>query len=275
MQFKLFAKNLMTQMGLLDFSIFLLEDQFKSFKWSKLLHNLQHRWQGAPDGLAIPSAYLMWLVVGASEIHGFLNSGIAHRDVILGMLDENNLAFEQFDTVLDFGCGCGRIMRYWKDIQHVQLYGSDYNLTPIHWCRKHLIFAQFEVNQLLPPLNFESEKFDFIYARSIFTHLTREGQLVWIDELRRVLKPSGYLLFTVSGNQFLKQFTDIELEHYQAGKIVVRDSKWEGKNYCAAFHPPQCISPQLLGDNFQVTSFWPGSVTKPYCMQDTYLVKKQ
>jgi ubiquinone/menaquinone biosynthesis C-methylase UbiE len=109
-------------------------------------------------------------------------------------LQRNNLPIENFQTMLDFGCGCGRVIRNWRSLQGVNIYGSDYNHELIAWCDENLSFAHFDSNDLAPPLSYESNKFDLIYALSVFTHLPEELQLTWLQELTRVLQPGGYLL---------------------------------------------------------------------------------
>lgn len=274
MQVKELAKSILSRLGILDYCIFILEDQIKRFSISKLSRNLRYRIYGAPDGLPIPPGYLIWLVVGTSDIQAFLDAGSTHAcNVIQYTLERNDLALDRFDAILDFGCGCGRIIRYWKDLQRVQVYGVDYNPLLIQWCKHHLAFAKFETNHLAPPLNFPAEKFDFIYARSVFTHLARELQQAWMDELWRVLRPEGYLLFTVSGDQFLDRLTPAEAEQYQAGHLVVHAEELEGKNYCAAYHPPDYVHQDLAGETFEILDFIPGNTDRPYCLQDTYLLK--
>ena len=101
--------------------------------------------------------------------------------------------------MLDFGCGCGRVTRNWAGLSGVQVAGTDLSRPAVDWCRRHLPFARFEENGLEPPLVFDDESFDLVYALSVFTHLTADLQLAWRDELRRVLRPGGFLLVTTHG----------------------------------------------------------------------------
>jgi SAM-dependent methyltransferase len=276
MWLKELAKRKLSQLGIFDYCIFLWEDQIKRFNHKRLANNLWYRINGAPDNLPIPSPYLIWLVVGSSDVQAFLESGSIHAfDLIQHTLEKNGITMNHFEAILDFGCGCGRIMRYWKNLKYVQLYGSDYNPILIRWCRHHLPFAQFEVNDLPPPLSFSDKQFDFVYARSIFTHLSQNLQFAWLDELWRVLKPGGYLLITVSGDQFLDRLTPPETEEYQAGNLVVRANELAGKNYCAVYHPRSYVRQELASDKFEIVDFIPGSKDKSYCLQDTYLLRRQ
>src|SRR5215475_12386349 len=101
--------------------------------------------------------------------------------------------------MLDFGCGCGRIIRHWRALSGPELYGIDYNPLLIDWCRRNLSFARFIVNRTGIPFSFPEGMFDFIYSISVFTHLTESSQRFLMNELMRILKPGGHLLFTVHG----------------------------------------------------------------------------
>jgi SAM-dependent methyltransferase len=74
----------------------------------------------------------------------------------------------------------------------------------VEWCQKNLSFASFAQNPLQGKLEYSDRSFDFIYAWSVFTHLTEHQGIFWIDELRRVLRPGGYLYFTTHGRVAVK-----------------------------------------------------------------------
>jgi SAM-dependent methyltransferase len=61
----------------------------------------------------------------------------------------------------------------------------------------------FAVNTTLPPLPFESNSFDMIYCGSVFTHIADLAEL-WLVELRRLLKPGGFLYATVHDKHSLQ-----------------------------------------------------------------------
>jgi SAM-dependent methyltransferase len=53
---------------------------------------------------------------------------------------------------------------------------------------------------LNPPLPFaEDNSFDLVYAFSVFTHIPAEHQEAWLLEMKRILKPGGFLVCTVAG----------------------------------------------------------------------------
>ena len=107
--------------------------------------------------------------------------------------------------IFDFGCGCGRVIRFLHKIfENCAFSGSDIDKDAIAWNRENLSYiGEFVANEILPPLPFEAEAFDFIYSISVFTHLPEDMQFMWLEELRRVSKPNGYLLLTTHGEHLL------------------------------------------------------------------------
>ncbi len=146
-------------------------------------------------------------------------------------------------AALDFGCGCGRVLRHFPKLglKDLSLYGSDYNAFLIDWCRQNLPFARFEVNNLKPPLKYPNALFDFVYAISVFTHLTEPLQFEWLDEMARIIKPGGCLALTVHGSAFLIDLDEDQQRRFRSGQLVIKFPENAGKNSCGAYHPVQYI----------------------------------
>jgi SAM-dependent methyltransferase len=183
------------------------------------------------EGPPLPPRRLMVRVAGTADAEWFLRSGRAAYDAIAA-----HVPLAEVGSVLDFGCGCGRVTRYWSGFAG-DVAGSDVNAKAIEWCRANLGFARFESNALAPPLAFESERFDLVYALSVFTHLTEELQLAWRDELIRVLRPGGLLLLTTHGGSYVPRLDPDERSRFEHGELVVRWSDVPGTNLCSAYHP--------------------------------------
>ncbi len=183
------------------------------------------------DGPPLPPRRLMVRVAGTGDADWFLRGGRAGYDAIAA-----HVPLGEIESVLDFGCGCGRVTRWWSDF-HGQVSGSDVSSPAVAWCRENLPFARFEENALAPPLVFEDEGFDLVYALSVFTHLTGDLQVAWRDELRRVLRPGGLLLLTTHGRSYVPRLGDGERERFERGELVVRWGDVAGTNLCSAYHP--------------------------------------
>jgi SAM-dependent methyltransferase len=225
----------------------------------------------AADGLPVPAAALRFLVAGTEHLEWFLRSGRLGSEALVDILAKQGKTLNEFKTVLDFGCGCGRVLRHLSGLPGTALHGTDPNRWAIQWCEKHLPFAQFKVCSLEPPLPYPDDLFDLIYAFSIFTHLTEPLQARWMDELRRVLAPGGHLILTVHGDKCADALPAAERGDYQQGKLVVVEQEVVGTNFCGAFHPEAYVR-SVLTRGFEVADFVPeGAKGNP--PQDAYLLR--
>src|SRR4030081_44495 len=80
------------------------------------LGNARYRRDGAPDGLPIPPSDLRFMVAGTTSISWFLEAGAMAFESIREALTRNGVAVEKLGAVLDFGCGCGRVLRRWNSV---------------------------------------------------------------------------------------------------------------------------------------------------------------
>ena len=204
----------------------------------------------AIDGPPLPPRRLMVRVAGTPDGDWFLRSGRAAYDAIAA-----NVPLADVNDVLDFGCGCGRVLRYWNG-RAGTVAGSDRDAGAVDWCRAHLRFATVSRNALAPPLAYADESFDLVYALSVFTHLTEELQTGWRDELRRVLRPGGRLLVTTHGRAYLPRLESEERVRFERGELVVRWSDLAGSNLCSAYHPERYVR-ETLALGFDVSTIEP------------------
>jgi|SRR5687768_3157475 len=232
--------------------------------------NYRFKKQWPPDSLPLPPPRLFYLVNGQYNIERFLRNGALGSKCIRDVLAKNGLDIEAFQSILDFGCGCGRVMRHWRDLPHSRLYGTDYNEALIEWCRDALPFAQFSVNQSQGTLPYEDAQFDFAYSISVLTHLTVAQQQAWMKELFRVLRPGGFLYVTVHG-LMADRLTPEEQEAFETGKPVVFGEGQAGTNICASFCPEPFMR-NVLAKDFTVVDYIPFGAQD--AGQDVYLLQK-
>jgi SAM-dependent methyltransferase len=223
----------------------------------------------AGDGLPVPPPHLIVRVAGTPDAMWFLEGGRAARDAIDDALA---VAGAEPRDVLDFGCGCGRVLRTWSR-HDGEVAGSDLSGDAINWCRVNLPFARVETNGLTPPLAFDEASFDLAYALSVFTHLPAAMQHDWLDELHRVVRPGGHLLLTTHGERYLERLEPDEQAQFDAGELVVRWGEVPGTNLCTTFHPRSWVREELLPHGFEEVTFVPeGARGNPH--QDLYLLRR-
>ena len=108
------------------------------------------------------------------------------------------------DSVLEFGCGWGRIIRFFlRDVERQHLWGIDCLPLAVETCQKTNPYATFSLVDTLPPTTVPSASFDLIYAYSVFSHLSEAAHLAWLDEFVRLLKPRGLLIVTTRPRDFV------------------------------------------------------------------------
>jgi SAM-dependent methyltransferase len=211
----------------------------------------------AADGLPLPPARLRAQVGPAhADASYFLASGREHADLIRRLLREEATPVEELDALLDWGCGCGRVLRQWVGLSRTRVAGCDVDARLIDWCAENLPFADVAVTGMSPPLPYDAQAFDLVYAFSVFTHLTEELQHKWIAECRRILRPGGHLLISTLGEHYasLDRLTSAELESFGRGDVVVLYQRSAGTSLCSAYHPPQYVRDRLAA-GFEYVSF--------------------
>jgi SAM-dependent methyltransferase len=226
----------------------------------------------SPDGFPIPGPKLIVLVTGSADTTWYTEGGRLGIESICGILREAGVSPGDFRSILDFGCGCGRVIRRWRAITPAVLYGTDYNPQLVDWCRHNLPFAKFQSNTLEPQLNYADQQFEFAYALSVFTHMPENLQKPWISELQRVLRPGGYLLITTQGDEFLPKLDEAERNLYRSGHMVTRYQQAAGTNLCSIYHPESYVREQLAQDFTLVLSQPQGALGNG--KQDMYLLCK-
>jgi SAM-dependent methyltransferase len=245
---------------------------------SSLASALAYRWDQVrykkeAAGLPIPPRELNYLVTNVRDVLWYVEGGKRGFQSISMALERNGVQLKDLSAVLDFGCGSGRVIRYWRNLP-AKVYGVDYNPRMIEWCRAKLKFAHFQTNRLEPPLGYPVQSFDLIYALSVFTHLDEKNQHSWIQELTRVLKPGGYLLITTHGPCpfYLGTLGKKEREKLAEGDLVVVSQGAVGSNSYAAYHSENYVRTKLARGLTVVDFLSGGAFGNPF--QDIYLLKR-
>lgn len=136
----------------------------------------------------------------------FAISGYNHYRLLSDVLQKvAGRKMQQFETLLDWGCGCGRILRnLLADAgSNGDLYGVDIDADQVNWCLKHLPGASFAVVPLSPPLPFQNGTFEVVLGYSVMTNLSPSLAMRWLEELNRVMKKDGIALLSIHGDAAL------------------------------------------------------------------------
>lgn len=110
----------------------------------------------------------------------------------------------QCNNILDFGCGWGRIIRFFlKDLAPSNIHGCDPVEQMISICKEQNKWSNFTRINTRPPSPYRDNTFDLIYSFSVFSHLSEEMSSLLLTELTRILKPGGLLVVTTRSRDFI------------------------------------------------------------------------
>ena len=177
-----------------------------------VLLNSAARDSGTSGRLPVPPKEL-WEGYGDTE-EEYLNGGRRHVSEMLGILRNVGASPEAFTKVLDLGCAGGRMLRFYPNqSESSELWGVDVNAKSITWCQQHLGQPfRFATTTTFPHLPFEDNYFDFLYAGSVFTHISNLGD-AWLLECRRVIRKGGYAYITIAD----KTTIDVAFDEHKKG----------------------------------------------------------
>jgi len=135
---------------------------------------------------------------------GNLSHGFTIYQLVKSLAEEHFGKLEDLNGILDYGCGWGRILRFFlKDMAPEKLWGIDCSPNAINICKQNLPDLNISLIDPRPPSSLPSEHFDIIYSNSVFSHLNEEVHLQWINEFERVIKPGGLVVLTTWGERFI------------------------------------------------------------------------
>jgi cyclopropane fatty-acyl-phospholipid synthase-like methyltransferase len=173
-----------------------------------------------------PPSHLLGRVVGEeSDTESFDKGGLVDWRRIRRCLVNGGFDFEKGGALLDFGVGCGRILRYFALYGRTcRIVGADVDEEAVAWCREHLDFASFEAIPFQPPTSFRDGEFSAVYAFSVFSHLPERRHLDWLAELHRITHPGAILVLTTMGRHCARQVIEGKREYpHPRPQILARD----------------------------------------------------
>ncbi len=128
------------------------------------------------------------------DLEEFLKTGDKEAALIWEKINNLNIKIST-DKMLDFGCGVGRLARFWLN-QFNSYTGCDISPSMIKKAKEiNHKEAQFIVSgEDLSLLN--SNYFDFIYSGIVLQHMPNKKSIYkYLLEFNRILKPKGLLVF--------------------------------------------------------------------------------
>ncbi len=162
-----------------------------------------------------------------------------------------DLPLSCYESVFDFGCGCGRIARQLlqQNPRPKRYLGIDLHKGMIEWCRKNLAphdrsfeFHHHDVfSACLNPdptrprtldLPAKDGSFNLILAWSVFTHTTQSQTEHYLREVARILSADGVLVATwfLFEKRYFPMMQDFQnalyINEYDPTNAAIYDREW-------------------------------------------------
>jgi SAM-dependent methyltransferase len=182
-------------------------------------------------------------LVGPTEESAFDNP--------VGQLVYDFIPVEAYESVFDFGCGCGRVARQLiqQAPQPMRYVGIDLHRGMAEWAQHNLAPAcdgfsfvhhdvfdvRFNPTGCEPPVRrfpVEDKSFTLVHAHSVFTHLTQMQTEYYLSEIARIVTEDGYLyttwfLFDKTCFPMLPEsHAALYVDHIHPGAAVIFDRSW-------------------------------------------------
>lgn len=176
------------------------------------------------------------------------------------------------EAVLDFGCGSGRTLRWFTE-GRPGFFGSDIDAEAIGWCKENLRGMTFTVNSSLPPLQFNTNKFDFIYAISVFSHMDEHHARLWLDELRRVATSGGIVALSVLGPLIYRATGRTVGTLHERGYLFTQPGYWSDRfpDWYGDMYYDELGARRLFGRDLDFLHYIPAGIN---AHQDLVLLRK-
>lgn len=214
----------------------------------------------------VPPADFIFLVNGHRNEANFAVSRVATVANIIELLAEAGVDYRKFRSVLDFGCGCGRVLAGWEHLISAgsKLHGFDINSSLIKFCQENIPFATTATSDYFPPLPIADGSIDFAYAASVWTHLSLPASVQWAGEFARVIAPGGTALVSYHGSYFAPTLAQLSMEGSQQleerGFYMhlhgTAGDTFEGSNNYATFMTSAFVRQLFTG--FDILRIYPG-----------------
>jgi LmbE family N-acetylglucosaminyl deacetylase/SAM-dependent methyltransferase len=227
------------------------------------------------DRFPSPPEEYMYRVAHTRDAHFYKLAAIRTFGEIVQLLNRH-VDWDNIETTLDWGCGSGRLSaQFLSAAPSIGLTGADIDVDAIEWCRSNFTEGRFHVLAPLPPTPYDDCEFGLIVAHSVLTHLQRDVQEAWLQEMHRVLKPGGWFVATTHGD-FAFQFATQSLEpKWPPGEFYdVADPTFDKiapTGYYRGTYQSEKYTRQEFGKLFEIVEYIPRGACG---IQDLILMRK-
>ncbi|MBL4734487.1 MAG: class I SAM-dependent methyltransferase [Flavobacteriales bacterium] len=176
----------------------------------------------------------------------------------------NSLSLPSSPRILDIGCGTGEMVRDLMSPER-QIYGLDISPNMIKIAQEKCAKPKVEKCEVslgtgdIENLAFDDQSFDLVICSGVIEYLKDDNAS--LKELKRVIKPEGYLIINVTNKFSVRKWTAPLVESLKSNRVVYSSMNFvkesilkKGKLHHFPFkprvHSPKAFDLQLLAKGF-------------------------
>ncbi len=228
--------------------------------WERAVSEDPERLEPFDDGLPMPPPYFVTLVAGVPSQRWFSEHGRRHAQMMAALAAEEGVDLFASASVLDIGCGCGRIARWLAGRVEAgggRFTGVDIQAPLVEWCAEALP-GRYHVNAIGAALPVADASVDVAYAYSVATHLTRRSLQRLLADVARVLRPGGVAIVTFQDERFQ---ADAYAEVLAQEGYALSSPRAEGLNHMSAWATHESFR-EIAGVQFASVRTIPSDVSR-------------
>jgi ubiquinone/menaquinone biosynthesis C-methylase UbiE len=248
-----------------------------------LVQSVDNRTVGGVVMPTFPPAEVQQKIHGHANAHS-LRESFKFYQLVKQYADYADRPFSPDKTLVDFGCGWGRVARlFMHSIAPPNIVGVEPNSERVAMARQHNPMLCFLQSRRLPPLILRDGSVDYIVAFSVFSHLDEMFANAWINEFARIIKPGGIAFLTTQRRAFVD---NCEKARQEIASGAQPDSGWVAavarsfvdkeaylKDYDAGIflHSASGGKPPSLSSGYGETAVAPNYIKKHWAQHFTLL----
>ena len=249
------------------------------FKFERTIHYFRNQlYKKKNPSFIIPPDRWLFETFQLNYQKYFEDGNIAAKEILNWTQD---LLPKEMPTILDWGCGTGRIVQHLHSYHpYLLLYGADINREMISWNHQNIKGVHFSHISIITPTDYPANYFDLIYGISVLTHTPSNQQIDWINEMNRIIKPSGILMITTMGSYFNQQLLTQELKQLSELGIFEKEFQEKGitapgnRNY--SVYETSAFFEKIISEYFNIIHLYEGlSYPEKFGGQDLWILQKK
>lgn len=249
------------------------------FKFKKLQHYLKNQqFKKNNPTIAIPPDEWLFETFQLDYQKYFDDGNLAAKEILDWTIE---LIPSELPTILDWGCGTGRIIQHLHQYHpYALLYAADINKKMIAWDHQNIKDVHFSSISINIPTEYPANYFDLVYGISVFTHLPLRLQSEWLVELNRIIKPGGILLVTTHGSFFNAQLSQKEkkllTEKGFFEKAFHQNKQLQSGDRNYTMYVTEDYFKKIIDSHFSIKAYYDGSLfPEKFGGQDLWILQKK